>query len=708
MSVLRRKTTALAKLAPRAARVALVAVVILGVFALSGCRETDALKEIIYDQQSQNIDYDNPNKYYISNSESDKESNEVSSMEVSEEDPVTDRVQNLVVFSSEPNTSGFIAKMSKFSTVPDFLGIEASESVFFYRSDRVDAVDHAVTAEAVQTEEQAEDEDEPTETQQGNNEDDSDTRSDAAGTADPNGTTPGSTQEDDTGGGAKGDVEVIGDYDPKNGFSPNEQSGSLNTPSLAFDAFDPNSSPADNPISSFAAFGSYASMVQMLGGTGALVATDYETLVGFYNAGITGSGNIANGIQGDIKMGWRDDGSAAYMDVDAIIAAFQEKDPEGLAAGTCAIIAEYSAESYFGSYGAALDKLEAAGIRWVNLRPMDNTFDIKRNVLDVGDMLYQSGVAQYGAAAGVGSNSIARADKYVTLHDTAVSNANGGLALSANSGEDKVLQSGNDYIGSGGNTVYTLLIDGWDAQAVFSGHPFDYGVAFSSLGYTGTPVSYYIQAGGAINNAAVVASGSSTGELAVTQFSLSTLTPLSSTLTTQNIKNLFTGSIERSLLDSGRNTNAVAVGAGLGTAYMPKIIVTSSEIKQAMLLSSASSTSLYHPYTWVSSALQSAAGADMGRSVAYWSAIGANDGQMSADNPANPLGTALSDDLIVVNPNGIFCDWTEGTVESFLESTWVSAVFGNGYSYSQWESDVVDFYSWAYNVNIDIDIIVNQ
>jgi hypothetical protein len=678
--------------------------VVAGALALSlcvmpGCRDTDALKEILYDQEASTVDYDNAAKYYINDSTAQEESMAVSSVEVSEEEPTSNTVQNLIVYSSDPNSPYYQAKQSLFSAFPDFSGIEASSSVCFVKSDSADAVEHAVTA-AEAEDDPAEDDNQDADTQEGIQISETGQTGNVFGLSSTGGAEAGTTIEDENGGGTGGSESTPGDYDPTSGFSPNENNGGGNV-SVAFNAFDPNKSATDYPVSSFAAVGQYAVMVQMLGGAGALVATDYETLKGFHTAGIAGAGNIAQGEVDSIALGWRDSGSAAYLDADAIIAAFQQHDPAGLARGTCYIIAETSASTYFGGYTEALEKLTAAGIQWMNLRPMDNTEDILANVSDLGTMLSASDVSQYGA------ESASRANYYAQLHTSTVSAANGGLA-SVVTDTSKVLETGSEHIASGGNTVYSLLIDTWDASAKYTSHPFAAGLAFASLGCSSTPVSYYLQAGGVINNAAAVASSSATGSMAVTQFSLTTLSPKDSSLTITAPLAISTSNVERALLDSGQQVNATGTGAGLGTAYMPKVIVKSSAIRDALCASSLLSNSVYHPYSWVTSGFVSAAGADLGGSTPYWSSIGANDGQMSASATENPLGSGLTSAHVVVCPSGIFSDWTEGTVESFLLSTWSSAIFGNGYSYSQWQSDVVDFYQWAYGVNIDISTIENQ
>lgn len=40
----------------------------------SGCRASDAMKEIVYEQTAETVDYDNPNKCYINDPTADEKS----------------------------------------------------------------------------------------------------------------------------------------------------------------------------------------------------------------------------------------------------------------------------------------------------------------------------------------------------------------------------------------------------------------------------------------------------------------------------------------------------------------------------------------------------------------------------------------------------------------------------------------------------------
>lgn len=116
-------------------------------FCLAGCRMSDALTEVIYDQTSLNIDYENESKYLINDSTAEIQDDSVPAQESNKRGRVTEEKQNIVVYSSDPNAPQFVAKKSVWSKDPDFVGIEASETVHFYKSDDPDATEQDIETE---------------------------------------------------------------------------------------------------------------------------------------------------------------------------------------------------------------------------------------------------------------------------------------------------------------------------------------------------------------------------------------------------------------------------------------------------------------------------------------------------------------------------------------------------------------------------------
>ncbi len=696
----------------------------------TGCRDTDALKEIIIDQNADLIDYDNPEKFYINDSTSEEESNVVSSLEVSEEEPDSDQVQNLIVYSSEPNTEGYTAKHSMFSAFPDFLGIEASDTVFFYQSDSVDAFEHEVTPTPDDEEFQPpEDEQEKLQSERNINPIVSTTTTTTSRSGSPSTTASGSgggsgensadnaegagesgegdsgeanegsggasSEPTEGGGGAGGDADAA-DENGDGGGNNNEGAGEEKPDLDEMTAWNPNDPDEYAPHSeSFAAFGDYARIVQMIGGNGALAATDADTL----------NGLVSNGVGVSALQAWDGDGSDPLsIDAQAIVDS-----------GAQFVIVEDVYTYSTGMTSAAYNLLYDNGIQFYPMKNMCTSTNIKINVDSIGTSL------QGSSAATNGDSAEARAGEYRSRHDDMVGK-NGGLASDYGYGgtTSKVLQGSNDRDSldwSGNLATYTVLIDYWDSGATLNnaGMLFDPGTAYASAGFAQTPVSYYMQAGGTINTAAARTIENAYGEIPVLQLMGGDGTGGSGSWSYTSLGDRIYSGRVTALLDSQVDINNQGVGQGLGSDVMPKVIVADSFIKDSMFNSSFSYSSLYHPYDFTSTGggisdfLGLTFSDERGGTAYTATSIGYRGGSADVGTP-NPSyshddGNYIDYDDILVNPSGLFCDWTGGSVESFLESGWVASRINGVYDYEQWKQDVSDFYSWAWGITPDVGAI---
>lgn len=639
------------------------------------------MKEVVYLQTADAIDYDNPNKYYINDPTATEYSDQVSASEVQGDMSASEEVQNLVVYSSKPNTDTFTARQSLFSSTPDFNGIEASSPVNFVKSDDKDAFDHEVTKKDEEDEEQKqqEEEEEPEDagmTGEGMG-------LEAAGGAAGNGSTQiqNETPDDTTSAGAQAD-ETAG-----------REARKIDPTRVAYDTSDPSQQPPQ--VEKVAAYGPYAVIVQMVAGTGALVATDSKTLSSSFSAVFDTS---------KVTKAWSDGGTAKKMDVDKIISS-----------GAQVILT--SSSSYLEKLSDQdFGKLVKAGIETVVLRPMVCSQYIKKNVTTVGDMLD-------GTSAGAYAKSAAkRAQQYVDFHDRVVKaciDANGGRyagkTVYQTSGKCDVSASGTDDAKS----TYTLLVDAYEEKAAYKGASLGTGswspakgLAFATGGFATSPVSYYIQCGGLVNNAAATTTKTASGAVPLWQFNYNSFgfnstewTGISLTLMDDKaIKNM-----SRSLLDSGINSsNRTGLGSGLGSESFPKLIATSKSIKKSLIENSSLSNGMYTPYGWVSAAGSSrnieAFGVNLGNTVLF-STIGV-DGTSSGEDTENLLGTSIPESAIAVNPSGLFCDWTAGSVESFLEAAWVSDEVNDAAEGVDWQQEAKDFYKTFYDYDLNPSSLV--
>ena len=642
---------------------------------VTGCRVSDALTEVIYDQSSATIDYDNPTKILINDSTSDKETDQLAAQETSNDSSVySNTVQNLVVYSSDPNTQGFTAKKSAFNDPPDFEGIEASEEVCFVETDDPNAFKHAPT---IQEEEQPQEEEPEEQPEQivasptATSTTEKQLPATSTGKAkDKEGQTPEEEEEEPSDSG-EGTEKPEGD-DPQPEETEEQEGGNddADVP-VAYDTSDPTAEPPK--VGKIAAFGPAATIVQMIGGKGALVATDADTLASSFSSVFDTSGIVA---------GWTGSGtSATTMDVDAIISS---------GANTVLVYAGNYLKN--GLSNDDLDKLNKAGITQTVLYNMFSSGNIKQDVRAVGEMLSEATDIQYAG------ETMTRASDYVTFHDDVVSraaSANGGLAGS-------VMYQGtgdsNAPAFSSATPKYTLVIDAFEDSRYVGGTKNGWspssGLAFASAGYNSTPFSYYIQAGGLINNAADKTVKDDGGEAVAWQFHVNNFSFKNSQWVgaIAEVANAVTG---YSLLTTTENLHGIyPFGKSFGSDAFPKVIVTSKDIETKLIANSADPNGTWHPYGFVSDGVFSM----MGPASSIPSCIGFNGNDTS--QTANLFASGrVTDDDIIVNPTGLFSDWTKGTPESFLEAAWVNDV-AKGSSAIDWKGLTEQFYQKFYDYSL--------
>lgn len=421
-----------------------------------------------------------------------------------------------------------------------------------------------------------------------------------------------------------------------------------------------------------------------------MAATDATTLKSDFKTVFDTSG---------ISKGWKDDGTAQGMNVNALVKSGAE-------------VILVTDSSYLDDLSDAdFEKLRKAHIHTVLMYDMSSSQNIKANVNTVGSLLQGSKKAAYGDTAED------RAADYVAFHDRVVkacADAAGGMALKSSS--KQVYQSsekGDKDVGKNTEPRYTLLIDEYVKGAKYVGEgqgdanwkPAS-GMAFAGAGYGTTPVSYYMQVGGLINNAAAQTTMGSAGKVPVWQFQLKSF-PFKAKEWSGIDLSLMEGiaNLDRSLLDSGVNVHSVTdMGEGLGCPSFPKVIVTKGSIKEALVENSKKDHGLYHPYDYSQGAEIGSVGPSVGDTVIYTCIGGVTD-----DDPTNVLSQADAfEQVIEVNPSGLFCDWTEGTVESFLEAAWVCDVVNDEASGVSWEQEAKDFYQTFYGYDVDPRTLADQ
>lgn len=635
--------------------------------ALSGCRPTDAFKQIVYQQDAQDIDYANPSKFLISDSSSKEKSELVSASEVDEDAAETEEVQNLVIYGTQGNTDKAKAKRSAFSKTPDFKNIQASEGVTLYYSTGKDAIDHEVEH---QDKEQPEKKADAIAHGSGTS-DSTDEESESGGSTGKGGKGAKSggrektAKESDDGAGARGDeVEVV------------DATGAFTDPPK---------------LESVAATGSIAVMVQMVGGKGALAAADEATIEG--ELGVFPSADTKKVVQG-----WKGGGSAEAIDAKAIVSS-----------GADAILVT-SSEYQDGFSKSARKALSKAGIACVTVYDPVNSTHVKSDVEVIAEMLAESTKASNSTGAG-GTGTLEVSDAYKEYHDDVVNaciEANGGKLASAN---DTVYEGKNKkrYSFDSGSR-YTLLVDGFDESAVYSKtvsgwRPSCNGVALTTLGWSHSPVSFYIQAGGLINNAAALSADGNSKRIFAFQFNTNGLpmqkgnwdfSASGEAARTENVSVSDGNGWKRTVFNTGLDPAGNGAARSFGSKRFPKMIATSARARSKIVANSKDDDGLYHPYKMVSADSNGVSVNFIGKLTSGGGTIYSSIGVDAEGTATDWSGKQIPEDAIEVNPVGLGGSWTAGTVEAFLEAAWVNDVVADNEEKVGLRGYVEDFYKKFY------------
>jgi hypothetical protein len=665
---------------------------VLACACATGCRPSDALTDVIYDQTSQNIDYNSPDKFRINDTSSNVKDPSIPSSEVDDKGQITKDKQNIVVYSSKPNAPQYSAKKSVWDPKPDFSGIEASESVSFYESDSKDA-----TEQDIKKQEEKQDDEQQATTQ--TNVVSSKSSDNGSGGSGDNTKKEGKKKSPE--GKKKTTKKAKGGGGKKDDTPKKEETKSKEGDDKELEATPPTSAGKGKmyklpKVSRIAAYGQAAVMVQMSGGQGALVAADKKLLESEF------SNVFADEGASDIAIGWKDGGSAEKIDVDAILKSKAQllivDDDEYM---------ENLSKSDKKKINKSLKSKDKDSLQEVVSLGLEDTEDLKKMAKKVGDGLSEAtGIGNAGKTTDIASD-------YQDWHDDLVKTCadnNGGLAYDSFNEDTTVYELGDDSfakkLSKNSDGKFTLLIDAWDSSVKYTNTdswvPDTKGIALSRIGFDGTPVSYYIQAGGLVNNAAARGSANNPGLYPVWQYA-------SLTLVKKNFSYEAGGYFDLSSAKSSKrdgstswdpillttNHNRVQNGTGLsfGTTLFPRLIAATQHIKEKVMAASVDESQIYHPYEAQEDDVRgtNVYETDGDQVLACIGVTG------STNESSRTIGTEISDDEIVVNPHGLFSSWTEGTtVEGALEAAWVNDIANGENATVGWKDYVKDFYQTFY------------
>ena len=617
-----------------------VFVLIMSASVLVGCEDSDVLKEIVYSQESEIIDHNNTSKVEVESEDAKKVSTKAKPTETSTQ--ASDKTQSIarVEYSSKPSTN---------LPVPKYIYAK-------------DAVNDSEASEPVSTKKSEKKEENEAPDSKDNNKDDGNSDKDSNG---PNDTdkkgnkadSDSDNSKDNGGGEGKGSGKDVKTYNP-NGID--------------------DDMPSANTV---AAYGQYAVIVQMLAGEGALVAYDEETASSKFAKVFKDEG------ASNIATVWSSNAEDGNLDVKALIKA----DPDTILV-----------DSGAGFSKSEKEKLADADISITTLPSLTSATRIKTVVKMVGKILADSNVAKEDASS--------NAESYCKYHDKIIEEAIdscGGYAAYNNIIYDADA-SKKPHMASSDDCRWTVLINDWDYSARYKGLfggksslvKSSEGVGIAQMGYTASPVSYYLGAGGVINNAAAkVGAKSNQGKYAIVwQFETSKFKVDSSEkwnsapstelgelckIDTDSSSNLGSSKVLLNTPNDGENSKS---SEGLGSKTFPAVIVTSEKMKKAMAADSKTKNGIYTAYD-----RQTLDNGVSGVGIAVDSAL---------INSAIKTGADLND-CILVNPEGLLGDWTSGCAESFLESVWASSrkAFGNNWNGS-FKSTIKEFYKTFYRYDL--------
>lgn len=453
--------------------------------------------------------------------------------------------------------------------------------------------------------------------------------------------------KDNSGSGKANDK----DGDGESGRGSNSAGASENPNDRQITDSDGNIIDVPEDVNSVVVAGSAAGIVQMLGGKDILAGTSSS----FMNNSMAQSVFGGEGVS-EAETLWDGDGSSPMAD--SQFSKLLSMKPD--------VCVGISGETNFSD--SQIAKLKEKKIAYVTLPRLNTADNIRDAVKTTGELL--------GDRSGSGGvNAKALADEYESYCDQLVSEVTAKTGRftwnNIDFNNDYNLHGEKTVSGTSQNGKYTLLLSSWDGSADFKLSQdgkvlFDIGgVAVAPQGYSNSPVSYYMSVAGVCNNGARFIRSDSDVYGAI---------PL-------NI-NTAQGSITGSSLQLypirtesfTRAWNNGGIDVSLGERQFPAIVVDSSSTKNAI-----QSSEIWQKSERVTQGYDT----DFGY---------IREGRLIRSY-------VRGDYEIYVNPSGVM-SWTDGSVESVLESVWTAWKFHGKYTESEVKSEIREFYKKFYRYDL--------
>ncbi len=584
---------------------------------LAGCKESLKLTEIIYDQTSEDIDYDNPMKILVQDENAEETSDalpligEEDPEDTEQDDPEPDEEQN-----QDDSTPSLISGDSGTGATSNNSGDQQSSSGSGMSSGT------------------------GTSTEQGDGDGESSDGNDDEGGTDTDGT---------SGARSGGDLTYYNDY----GDYAEVPTG----------------------VDYVAAVGELATVVSMLvGDQGALKYCDAEwksrdnlsrVLGSRYNSNVLAAWNGDGTDAGDISDEW----------IDALIAD-EELEAVLVMSGTTTLTS------------SQITRLRQAGIIVLDGMPDMTTASHITSLVSYLGELFAEGDEGWTIAQ-------SRADAYLSFHDNLLDSVSNLVGTSATDSNGAPV-----YSSSSEGDIYTVYVDSWAinvtyADSAYTALDVSNGVGIVRLGHLWSPLTYYMSVGGAVSTAGESAFS---GTTYLWQFNSNTVAA--------NFTQ--TGLVTRTYTSGNWYDYTMTVNddeEGLGTESFPAVVVKTQQMKTLMEADKSSSNqSLYKVYSQqvategsVTNRWVGPIGTGNTNSLVRYSTIGVLGFQGSGSSGQLVSGANYS---IYVNPEGLFESWTDGSIESVLETAWTAWRFRGALSQSDVENYIRTFYSNFYGYTL--------
>ncbi len=416
---------------------------------------------------------------------------------------------------------------------------------------------------------------------------------------------------------------------------------------------DANGEPVDVPETTerIAAVGTAAAYVEMLGGSGRLVAT---------SADFSESGLAAQVFDETVPALWSGNGSSPLSDE-----AFEQ-----LLSTNPQVCLIESGSSTFSD--AQLGSLAASGIEAVTIPKFNTTKNIENAVTLIGRILGDK-------SSDGGQNAVSNASSFISWRQGILSK----VASSCDRYAYDVVDYDNDrsstkvshFNGNSDRILYSLYVNDWDDSAswqifnlskgaVMNGN----GAAASVSGYSSSPLSYYMSLAGVCNTAAAYDDFGTQREWYV-----NSLYKVDYAIEISGKYNDYTAGNQNSpyLTRTPSKTDYY----DLGSPEFQTIIAGTQEIRAK--LSDSPLTRYYEEKVNTG--------------------LGRFNGFMLSGNAQGSI--IVGDYTILTNPHGAAA-WDTGSPESPLESLWISAKFGTGISEADLKNEIRNFYLKYYRYEL--------